>query len=70
LYKKRPSLVSLFTLTLWADNREGWFEWAKIISVLLPMVVVSFMRIAVFEEKKGAFWEIFNIACGVGYVTG
>jgi hypothetical protein len=34
------------------------------------MVVVSFMRIAVFEEKKGAFWEIFNIACGVGYVTG
>ena len=53
-------ILSLFTCPLWAANRDNWFEWAKIISVLLPMVIVGFMRIAVFEKKQGAFWEIFK----------
>ncbi len=53
-------ILSLFTFPLWGANRDSWFEWAKILSVLLPMVVVGFMRIAVYEDKKGAFWEIFK----------
>jgi hypothetical protein len=53
-------ILSLCTFPLWADNRDSWFEWVKIFSVLLPMVVVGFMRIAVFEEKQGVFWEVFK----------
>ncbi|BDY05250.1 DUF5692 family protein [Ferrimonas sp. YFM] len=51
---------SLCTFPLWAENRDTWFEWAKIFSVLVPMVVVSLMRIAVYEKKQGPFWEIFK----------
>jgi hypothetical protein len=53
-------ILSLCTFPLWADNRDSWFEWAKIFSVLLPMVVVGFMRIAVFEERQGTFWQVFR----------
>lgn len=53
-------ILALLTCPLWAENRENWFEWAKIISVLVPMVVVGFMRIAVYEDRKGPFWEIFK----------
>jgi hypothetical protein len=57
-------ILSLCTFPLWADNRDSWFEWAKIFSVLLPMVVVGFMLIAVFEERQGTFWHIEKITCG------
>ena len=53
-------LLSLCSFPLWAENRDSWFEWAKILSVLLPMVVVSLMRFAVYEQKQGAFWELFK----------
>lgn len=53
-------ILSLCTFPLWAENRDTWFEWAKILSVLLPMVVVSLMRFAVYEDKQGAFWEFFK----------
>lgn len=53
-------ILSLFTAPLWGANRDSWFEWAKICSVLIPMVVVGFMRIAVYDDKKGSFWELFK----------
>lgn len=53
-------ILSLFTFPLWAANRDSWFEWMKILSVLLPMVIVSLARLAVFDDKKGTFWEIFK----------
>jgi hypothetical protein len=53
-------ILSLLTCPLWATNLNTWFSWAKIVSVLVPMVIVGFMRIAVYEDKKGPFWEIFK----------
>jgi len=53
-------ILSLCTFPLWAGHRDNWFEWAKILSVLVPMVVVSFMRISEFENREGTFWEIFR----------
>lgn len=53
-------ILSFFTFPWWAQNRDSWFEWVKILSVLLPMVVVSFMRIAEFENKQGKIWSFIR----------
>ncbi len=40
-------LLSLLTAPLWAENVEGWFRWAKTVSVLIPTaIVVGGARIA------------------------
>ena len=33
-------VLSLFTFPLWFNNLEGWFRWAKTLSVLLPTAFV------------------------------
>ena len=53
-------ILSLFTFPLWGANRDSWFEWAKIISVLVPTAMLGIARIANFEDRKGAFWNIFK----------
>lgn len=53
-------ILSLFTFPLWAENRDSWFEWAKILSVLIPTSLLGFMRLAEMEDHKGKFWEFFK----------
>ncbi|MBL8968042.1 MAG: hypothetical protein JNG85_13630 [Spirochaetaceae bacterium] len=53
-------ILSLFTFPLWAEHRDSWFEWAKILSVLLPTALLNFARIANFEDRKGKVWELLK----------
>ncbi len=39
-------IVALLSIPLWFINLEGFFRWAKTISVLLPICFVSFVRLA------------------------
>jgi len=46
-------ILSLLTVPLWADNLDGWFRWAKTISVLLPTaIVVGMARLAYFYKDS------------------
>lgn len=54
-------IASLLTIPLWVmGGVEGWFRWAKNLSVIIPIIIVSFCRISSFENKRGAFWEFFR----------
>ncbi|WP_250886628.1 hypothetical protein [Bacillus sp. SM2101] len=54
-------IASLFTFPLWIlGGVEGWFRWAKILSVILPTIIVGFSRIAVYENKKGKIWDFLK----------
>ncbi|MEG0296234.1 MAG: hypothetical protein RR620_05900 [Clostridium sp.] len=51
-------IMSLLTFPLWImGGVEGWFRWAKILSVILPTIVVCFTRVANIENRKGKVWE-------------
>jgi len=53
-------LLSLLTFPLWSTQLEGWFRWAKTLSVLLPTaIIVGLGRIAQFEKREG-WWKIFR----------
>ena len=53
-------ILTLFTFPLWSDQLDGWFRWAKTLSVLLPTaLIVGFGRIANHEKRKG-FWRFFR----------
>lgn len=53
-------LLSLLTFPLWGENVEGWFRWAKTLSVLVPTAVfVGFGRYAEFK-KSGNWLKIFR----------
>jgi len=53
-------LLSLLTFPLWSSELEGWFRWAKTLSVLLPTaIIVGLGRIAQFEKREG-WWKIFR----------
>jgi len=53
-------IVVLFSFPFWFSQLDGWFRWAKTLSVLLPIAfVVSFARIAQHEERDG-WWKIFR----------
>lgn len=64
-------LFALLTIPLWFINLSSWFRWAKTISVLLPICVVSFIRIAndgrhnskkwAFFQKKWWMWFLYAI---------
>jgi len=54
-------LFSLLTFPLWLKGGVvGWFRWAKILSVILPTIIVGITRISVYEKRKGRFWEFFQ----------
>ncbi|WP_170295504.1 hypothetical protein [Chengkuizengella sediminis] len=54
-------IAMLFTFPLWMiGGVEGWFRWAKILSVLVPTIIVGFSRIAVYEDKKGKIWNFLK----------
>lgn len=53
-------IAALFTFPLWFENLDGWFRWAKTLSVLLPTAfLLGFGRIANYENRNG-FWSIFK----------
>ncbi len=54
-------VCTLLTFPLWLmGGVQGWFRWAKILSVILPTIVVGFIRIANYEDRKGKVWEILK----------
>lgn len=52
-------VLVLASLPLWMGQIEGWFRWAKYLSVFLPVIVLGLSRIAVKEEKSSTFWAFF-----------
>lgn len=53
-------IIALFTFPLWFNQLDGWFRWAKTLSVLLPTaLIVGLARIAQFEDRKG-WWKFFK----------
>lgn len=54
--------ASLLTFPLWiiTGNVDGWFRWVKILSVLLPTIVVGLSRVAVNESRKGRIWDVLR----------
>lgn len=52
---------TLFTFPLWLmGGIEGWFRWVKIFSVMIPIIILGFTRIANHTDKKGKFWQVFK----------
>lgn len=64
-FRKHPHLsvyfwaASLLTFPLWivTGSVEGWFRWFKILSVLLPTIVVGLARVATHDDRVGRFWS-------------
>lgn len=53
-------IITLFTFPLWSTQLDGWFRWAKTLSVLVPTaIVVGLGRIAQFEKREG-WWKFFR----------
>ncbi|WP_206055135.1 hypothetical protein [Nocardia sp. CS682] len=53
-----------FPLWIWGPGRDigliNWFSWAKILSVLIPLVIVGAMRVAVSEHRDGPVWRLLR----------
>jgi len=53
-------ILALFTFPLWSEQLEGWFRWAKTLSVLIPTaLIVGIGRIAQYENREG-WWKFFR----------
>jgi len=53
-------LLTLLTFPLWSSQLDGWFRWAKTLSVLIPTaIIVGLSRIAQFEKREG-WWKTFR----------
>jgi hypothetical protein len=53
-------ILTLFTFPLWDAQLEGWFRWAKTLSVLIPTaLIVGLGRIAQHEKREG-WWTFFR----------
>ena len=46
-------VIALITFPLWFLNLHSWFRWAKSFSVLIPMILVGFIRIAHDPDSEG-----------------
>lgn len=54
-------IASLFTFPLWLmGGVVGWFRWAKILSVIIPTIIVGFARVANNESKPNKFYSLFK----------
>jgi len=54
-------LLSLLTIPLWlAGGVEGWFRWAKILSVVFPTIFLGFARLASADNRPGKIWDILR----------
>ena len=54
--------ASLLTFPIWilSGNVDGWFRWFKILSVILPTIVVGLARVAVHEQRTGRIWDVLR----------
>lgn len=52
-------LASLLTIPFWLGSVEGWFRWFKMLSVLIPIIILGFTRIANYEKRE-SFWRLFR----------
>lgn len=53
--------ATMFTMPLWfMGGIEGWFRWAKIFSVLIPILILGFTRISNHSEVEGKLWNVFR----------
>lgn len=53
-------ILTLLTFPLWSSQLDGWFRWAKTLSVLIPTaLIVGLGRIAQYEER-GGWWTFFR----------
>jgi hypothetical protein len=53
-------VAALLTFPLWLNSVDGWFRWAKTLSVLLPTILVGFARVSSYEKRTGKFWEFIQ----------
>lgn len=55
-------ILSLCTFPLWIENLDGWFRWAKTVSVLIPTaIVVGGARIAwLYKENPNSVLKFFR----------
>jgi len=63
-------ILALFSAPLWFMNDLSWFRWAKVLSVLIPLCFVSFVRMSndgrgvnVIQslKKKWPLWVLYFI---------
>lgn len=54
--------ASLLTFPIWilTGNVDGWFRWFKILSVILPTIIVGLSRVAVHEQRTGRIWDVLR----------
>ena len=52
-------LASLLTIPFWLGSVTGWFRWVKMLSVLIPVIILGFTRIANYEKRE-SFWKFFR----------
>jgi hypothetical protein len=52
-------IASLLTIPFWIGSVEGWFRWVKMLSVLIPIIILGFARIANYEQR-GSYWKLFR----------
>lgn len=51
-------LATLLTFPIWimSGGVSGWFRWVKILSVILPTILLGFSRVSFADQKLGTFW--------------
>ncbi len=63
-------ILSLLTFPLWSEQLDGWFRWAKTVSVLIPTaILVGFGRLAVLNnsnklnlfKKDWILWALYAV---------
>ncbi len=52
--------ATLLTIPMWFGGLEGWFRWVKTFSVLIPIIILGFTRIANHSSKEGKVWDFFR----------
>ncbi|MGO2083063.1 hypothetical protein [Vagococcus sp.] len=55
-------LGTLLTFPLWimSGGITGWFRWVKILSVILPTIILGFSRVANADHNVGKVWDFLR----------
>ena len=64
-------IATLFTIPLWFITLDGWFRWVKTLSVIFPIILGGFIRIADQERHRtGGVWNFLRKDWVVWFVYG
>lgn len=64
------SIIALMTIPLWFLNLSSWFRWAKTISILIPLLFLTFVRISndgkhplflLSFKKQWPMWVLYSV---------